>query len=319
MMLDTSALMQAARLVFPPPWIGHIPFAAWAVSVLRPRLLVELGTHSGNSYCAFCQAMVENGVEGRAFAIDTWQGDEHSHAYGEEVLTDLRGHHDARYGHFSTLLRKTFDDAAKDFRDGSIDLLHIDGLHTYEAVRHDFDTWLPKLSPAGVVLLHDTHVRERNFGVWQLLEELSQSYPSFAFPHSHGLGVVLVGAERNATLLRAANEPAFKEELQATFAWLGEAVVSRYTVDVLKPELAEANAQLDSHRRSVHEYSVLVAELREKQKHLESQLHRKTTDLEALESVVTALRAELRDAQLRQQSGMSSKPGLARGTSPSNR
>ena len=68
-----------------------------------------------------------------------------------------------RYSGFAQLVRSTFDDALPYFEDGSVDLLHIDGRHFYEDVKHDFDFWLPKLSDRGIVLLHDTDVRERSF------------------------------------------------------------------------------------------------------------------------------------------------------------
>ena len=45
------------------------------VSLVRPRTIVELGTHMGDSYCAFCQAVAELNLESRATAIDTWEGD----------------------------------------------------------------------------------------------------------------------------------------------------------------------------------------------------------------------------------------------------
>jgi O-antigen biosynthesis protein len=195
------------RLTDVDSWQEHIPFAFFAVSVLRPAVLVELGTWKGDSYCGFCQAVHALELPTRAYAVDTWEGDEHTGAYGPAVLEELREHHDLRYGSFSSLLQRRFDDAAPSFADGSVDLLHIDGAHGYDAVAHDLETWLPKLSARGVILLHDTHVHEPEFGVWRLWNEVEPTYPSFAFSHGHGLGVLAVGVEtdeRFTTFLRGA-------------------------------------------------------------------------------------------------------------------
>ena len=174
-------------------WIAHVPFAHWIVPALRPRLVVELGTHNGVSYCAFCDAVAAARLDARCYAVDTWEGDEHAGFYGQLVYDDLRRFNDQRFGAFSELLRCTFDAALDYVAGGSVDLLHIDGCHSYDAVRHDFESWRPKLSDRAVVLFHDTNVRERGFGIWRYFAELRMDYPGFEFLHEHGLGVLAVG------------------------------------------------------------------------------------------------------------------------------
>ncbi|HVQ76768.1 MAG TPA: class I SAM-dependent methyltransferase [Candidatus Binatia bacterium] len=244
------------HLAEPSAWVGHIPFAFWVVDALRPRRLVELGTHSGNSYFAFAQAVQRLGLDTACFAVDTWQGDAHARHYGEDVFEAVSRYHDGRYGAFSRLVRSTFEDAVQHFPDGSIDLLHVDGCHTYEAVAHDVEGWRPKLSTRAVVLLHDINVREGDFGAWRLWAELCGRYPHFEFLHAHGLGVLGVGSEQPPALValwQAARDATRVGRIRDAFARLGSSVVERMQLEAHVRAVESQVEGLSVAMRTAHE------------------------------------------------------------------
>lgn len=248
------------KYLYQSAWIEHIPFAFWLIEALKPALFVELGTHWGTSYFAFCQALDKLDLGAQAFAIDRWTGDEHAGTYGAEVYQRVKEYNENNYGPFSTLLKQNFDEANSYFSNGSIDLLHIDGFHEYDAVKSDFEKWLPKMSSRGVVLLHDTNVRERNFGVFRLFQELRGEYPAFEFFHGYGLGVVSVGEnvpEKLQWLFDAERHDRRRRDIHLLFASLGKAC-------------------LDSHRNK--------------------ELHSKITRVKQLEDAVEDREKALRDA-----------------------
>ncbi len=204
-------------------WIEHAPFAFWLTGALLPRSVVELGSHGGFSFFAFCQAVERRKLDTTCVAIDTWQGDPQAGFYGEDVYGTISTYAQ-RYISFARLMRTTFDEAATSFAAKSIDLLHIDGLHSYEAVRNDFETWAPKVSDRGVVLFHDTNVHSPGFGVYRLWEELRDQYPSFEFLHGHGLGVLAYGrdlAEGVDALIALGRDGNARQDIQSAYARLG--------------------------------------------------------------------------------------------------
>jgi hypothetical protein len=289
------------RLAPAHAWLGHTPFALWLVGVLRPRMLVELGVHSGNSYCTFLQGVKARRLETRCFGVDHWRGDEHAGLYGDEVYDELRGYHDPLYGTFSTLLRCAFDDALPNFSDGSIDLLHIDGFHTYEAVGHDFKAWLPRMSARGVVLLHDTNVREKDFGVWRLWEEIVSHHPTFELPHSHGLGIAYVGSEPLSGPLEAlfgAKADTDIEAIRGYFGRLGQSVVERFA-------LYDVTAKVGAMQAHLAALEALEAERETERETLRSELTHATAAADGLiqahqkaQEQIQALEADLQAARL---------------------
>lgn len=300
MILPASSLLSPARVVEPISWVGHIPFAFWIVEALKPRIFVELGTHTGNSYFAFCQSVAQHKLDTRCYAVDTWQGDPHAGFYDNQVFEDVSAYHNLHYEAFSRLLRMTFDDAVCHFSDRSIDLLHIDGLHTYEAVRHDFELWLPKMSERGVVLFHDINVRAHDFGVWKFWEEACRQYPHFSFDHSNGLGVLVTGIGQESVFVSMFNDFTSTDNqflYKTFFLRLGRIIEIDLQMKIIERQLLES----ERHKKQFRDAEV---EQRKRVEFLELALdqHREKAlqsnkELETSDSLINTMKRKLHEME----------------------
>ena len=190
------------------PWAGHRNFAYDYIANIKPALVVELGTHYGSSFFAFLQA-VEDGFspDTQLYGVDAWSpvpGNDWTTKEYEIDIYKIFLNTLAAYDVKAYPIKKSFDQALIDFESKSIDLLHIDGTHTYEAVRHDYESWLPKLKDNAVVFFHDiskTSYLHKDSApkFWEELK--SQTQYTLEFDHCYGLGI-LCKSEKNFASLK---------------------------------------------------------------------------------------------------------------------
>jgi len=189
MLLDA---LQPIEYLRESAWLGHIPFLFSLMGLHRPRRFVELGTHNGASFFSACQAVRDNGIDCECVAIDHWMGDVQAGVFTEQVFDDFHATLTQDFPGIGTFVRADFAEAANEFADGSIDLLHIDGFHSYEAVSTDLETFRNKLRERAVVIFHDVNEFQTSFGTWRFWRELEEQHPrrTMFFGHWHGLGVL---------------------------------------------------------------------------------------------------------------------------------
>lgn len=168
-------------------WKGHRNFAEWLVDLINPHVIVELGVDYGYSTYVFGQALQKNKkekkIEGRITGVDLFLGDVHA---GErntlDFVKDNIQKHDLTQ---IDIVVSDFAEYATQWKQ-PIDILHIDGLHTLEAVTEDFKNWAPFVRMNGVILFHDVAIEE--FGIKDFFHHLKGGHKLY-FKHSAGLGI----------------------------------------------------------------------------------------------------------------------------------
>ena len=178
-------------------WEGHRDFVYDLINFVKPKLITELGSQYGCSLFTFCQSVKDNNLDTKIRAVDMWSGDIGAPDTGEEVFALVNKIKDTYFSNLDIkLYQMRFDDALPDFEDGSIDILHIDGGHTFEDVDHDLKTWLPKLSEDGIILFHDVYsdIDDGSCVHWR---ETKKKYSNFFdFEHSCGLGILFPKSDK---------------------------------------------------------------------------------------------------------------------------
>lgn len=87
----------------------------------------------------------------------------------------------------------TSEEFAKKYQENVYTYIYIDGDHSYQGVKKDFQLFWPKLEKYGFMAFHDVRVKNwkklKNFGVWKLWQELKiDSKIVFPNPPESGLG-----------------------------------------------------------------------------------------------------------------------------------
>lgn len=227
-------------------WLTHGSFAAWIIDVLRPRDVVELGTHNGFSCFAFAEAARRLGHSLTINALDSWEGDDQAGFYGDAVYESVRDIAARDYSSSVVLHRGYFTNTRADFSPASVDLLHIDGRHGYDDAREDYEQWRDTVRDGGVILFHDIAERSEGFGVWRLWNEVAEPGRSFAFEHGHGLGVLAVGdvAREPLRVLFEADE-VVASRIRADFERLGGVIADLARIPHFEAEVRSLHEVVD--------------------------------------------------------------------------
>jgi predicted O-methyltransferase YrrM len=132
-------------------------------------VVVEIGSWKGKSTICLARGSIE-GNRVKIHAIDPHTGStEHHETLGkvwtfDEFMANIKR---AGVDHMITPHVDFSDNVAKTF-DEPVEFIFIDGLHEYEGVKTDFDSWQSKVVDGGHIAFHDSTCWD---GVKQVVEE----------------------------------------------------------------------------------------------------------------------------------------------------
>jgi predicted O-methyltransferase YrrM len=144
---------------------GFKKFATYA-KCNENMVVVELGSFAGESTAIFAsQSHIA-----KVYAIDPWMNG-HENFYEMEKVEKSFDGRIKPYGDKVIKHKMTGDEALHFFEDESIDLVYIDAVHTYDAVKNDIQKWLPKIKKTGFISGHDWQIGQVRKAIIEILGE----------------------------------------------------------------------------------------------------------------------------------------------------
>lgn len=121
---------------------------------------VEIGVYTGQ----FTERFAKAGLQ--VYGVDPWMVYD-DFSFGKSQRRENRHYESAKerltdYPN-CTLIRKTSMDAVKDFENGSIDFVYIDGNHTFKYIAEDICEWTKKVRQGGIISGHDYFSAKGNY------------------------------------------------------------------------------------------------------------------------------------------------------------
>jgi predicted O-methyltransferase YrrM len=147
---------------------------ALAATVEPPNVIVEIGSFQGLSTCYLAE-----GARVRVYAVDPWTLDGNPNGrfgFAEQTTLDAFHGNVARYGERVVPVQAFSTDAARAWANGPVGMLYIDGDHSAEAVRADYEAWRPHLAD-GAIVAFDDYGTPKNPGVKEVVDSLTELTP----------------------------------------------------------------------------------------------------------------------------------------------
>lgn len=164
------------------------------VAQLKPRRLLEIGTARGGTFFLLSRAAAPDAwLISLDLPASRWSGVT-SFVLPRLVLPTQRG----LFLHADSHAPQTLATVKGLLGDSRLDLLFIDGDHSYEGVKQDFELYHPLVRAGGMVAFHDiaTDPLAPDCGVRRLWDEVKQTYPCREifdeFQHGIGIGILRV-------------------------------------------------------------------------------------------------------------------------------
>jgi len=143
---------------------------------IKPKKVVEIGSAHGGTLFFWDQVVGEGGT---TLSVDMWEHHGITLDFSNSVSEVLMLKGDSHDPEIFKMI--------SDRMEGSIDFLFIDGDHTYEGAKQDYETYGPLVRPGGLVAFHDV-VYETEIQVRRFFLEIEE--PKDSIELTHGIGVV---------------------------------------------------------------------------------------------------------------------------------